>query len=637
MLNLEIKRFGGMNVNESEEALYAKAYKTNESGFVQVADFESPEIINMDYDIRGIIRRSGSVKESSITLGVDDEVVETHKWTNADGNLAEFIATLQTLYIRINGGAWGVIDDHGVPHAHAITKCTFTELDGHLFIGFNGGEFIHVYRTGTALDDELSTCETTVDANSNIGQPVLNVASTVCFEVGELVDVDAGDQYTILSIQAGVSLTMTTDLIATYGSPDAVFKVALYIDANDPTITNQMTGVWPTDAYLTEAVNTRLAFSTGNHYAEYTPLAMTASSGIWDLENGGFFPVSSNIISMFAFVPETSNTLNETLYFGTETGFELTTGFTVADPLFKIEGSASPVNYRAWAKSGSWVCYLDDQNNIKGINGTRIINLGRRLNSIDTDNPSILDDADVTDTFVMYDSKKKHICVFFSVNKINDYCAVIDFTRGEPVFNEPQSSYELRVRNLLWFVDADWFVAQMGDLTVTQDAVVYNINSGKIDFFDGTTGDQINATWKSPLFNAGLISRIKQFYSMDLRVIGESEGVFTGILDGGNAFSTFVDVVDGGAANTVFADVLQGGTAAMGQVIATLVTQYDETDDTDTYNFDDPVVPKGTSVIPFTLDRKGDDFRLSINSSFQGETVIYKSILMRFDIGAELR
>jgi hypothetical protein len=633
MLRLEIKRFGGYNINDLEEDLFARAYQASEQGFFQKAELESRNIVNMDYDPNGIIRRGGSTTDSDLSL-VGDEVVNSYQWVNADGNTADLVCTTDTIYIRINGGSWQIIDDHGVPHSHSVTKCTFAEVDGHLFIGLDGGEYIHVYRTGTSLDDELSTCETTVDQVSAAGGAILYVASTGCFEVGEDVLVDGTDTYTIASIQVGVSLTMTTNLTGgPYGVGVTVSKVATYIEARDPTITYQITGTWDTDTYMLAEINSRLALSDGGVSVQYTPMQYTPSSGIWDMDNGGFFVASSPVVSMFSFVPETTNSLLETLYIGTTTGMELTTGFTSADPLYKIEGSLAPVNYRAFTKATSWVVYIDSQNAIKGINGTRIIDLGRRLKSADVDNQSVLDTADTSDTFLNYDKKKKHVYAYFSVDYVNDYCAVIDFTRGEPVFNEPQSSYEPRVRNLLWFVGQDWFISSMGDKMVAEDGVVYDVNTGKFDFDDVN----ISASWWSVLFNANLISRLKQFYSMDLRVVGNSDGTYKGIIDGGEPSTLFGNMKDGGTPSTVFTKIIDGGTPTMGQLIATLETSYDETTDTDTYNFDDYIVPKGVTVIPFTLDRKGDDFRLKISSTSSGETVVYKSIVVRFDIGAELR
>ena len=64
------------------------------------------------------------------------------------------------------------------------------------------------------------TITTTVDADSAAAQKVLNVASTVGFRTGKSVRINSGgvrdETKTIDSIVAGVSLTMTTNLIYTH-------------------------------------------------------------------------------------------------------------------------------------------------------------------------------------------------------------------------------------------------------------------------------------------------------------------------------------------------------------------------------------------------------------------------------------
>ena len=68
---------------------------------------------------------------------------------------------------------------------------------------------------------------TTVDAESAADQKVLNVASTVGFEEGEIVTINKGgsheSQRQISSIQAGVSLTMTTNLSYTHAVGEEVW------------------------------------------------------------------------------------------------------------------------------------------------------------------------------------------------------------------------------------------------------------------------------------------------------------------------------------------------------------------------------------------------------------------------------
>lgn len=68
---------------------------------------------------------------------------------------------------------------------------------------------------------------TTVDAESASDQKVLNVTSTIGYEEGEIVTIDEGgsheSQRQISSIQAGVSLTMTTNLFYTHAIAEEVW------------------------------------------------------------------------------------------------------------------------------------------------------------------------------------------------------------------------------------------------------------------------------------------------------------------------------------------------------------------------------------------------------------------------------
>jgi len=68
---------------------------------------------------------------------------------------------------------------------------------------------------------------TTVDAESASDQKVLNVTSTVGFEEGEIITINEGgsheSQRQISSIQAGVSLTMTTNLFYTHAIAEEVW------------------------------------------------------------------------------------------------------------------------------------------------------------------------------------------------------------------------------------------------------------------------------------------------------------------------------------------------------------------------------------------------------------------------------
>jgi len=75
------------------------------------------------------------------------------------------------------------------------------------------------------------TKQTTVDVESAVSQPVLSVTATTDFLAGETVIVDSGDTheatYIILSVQTGVSLTMTTNLLFTHEVAETVDQTGI--------------------------------------------------------------------------------------------------------------------------------------------------------------------------------------------------------------------------------------------------------------------------------------------------------------------------------------------------------------------------------------------------------------------------
>lgn len=89
-----------------------------------------------------------------------------------------------------------------------------------------------IHRAKMRLKELLSSpTETTVDVESASAQPVLSVAATTLFLVGEEVLVDEGEShertYTILSVQADVSLTMTENLEYTHEVAETVTQAGL--------------------------------------------------------------------------------------------------------------------------------------------------------------------------------------------------------------------------------------------------------------------------------------------------------------------------------------------------------------------------------------------------------------------------
>ena len=91
--------------------------------------------------------------------------------------------------------------------------------------GLDGTPDTHSANDNPDFVAETVAVETTVDADSNSGQPVLNVASTSGYSVGDVVNINVGgvraEIRRILSISAGVSLTMTSNLSSTHTAVQA--------------------------------------------------------------------------------------------------------------------------------------------------------------------------------------------------------------------------------------------------------------------------------------------------------------------------------------------------------------------------------------------------------------------------------
>ncbi len=102
-----------------------------------------------------------------------------------------------------------------------------------------------VSTTGSTFTEPFST----VDANSASGQKVLNVAATTNFEPGQTVVVDEGsigggeENIVIDTVQAGVSITSTTNLANTHTAVQADEVYLKIGTGTSPQTTNGMTDI----------------------------------------------------------------------------------------------------------------------------------------------------------------------------------------------------------------------------------------------------------------------------------------------------------------------------------------------------------------------------------------------------------
>lgn len=477
LLNFSIGIYGGLNVNDQEDALVLRSHTPTQGGFAQRAPAESPYLKNIDFTRTGIKERLGSAEVRDLTSGGDnvllasDELIAGCEWTDSNStDRYEVIVSKQTIYISKNDAAFTQINDStsaAYTHSAAVTKCGFATTDGHLFIGLDGANYIQTFKRGTDLDEEMDTTNTYEEAYS---------AST-----------------------------------------------------------HSISGTWPQGCYLIATVHSRLVFSDGDTVLYYTPMAYTASSGIWKL-GSTFFLTEGRILSLHAMAPEFSDSINEVLYIGTEKGFEVLTGFdTTSDTVNRIEGSKAPLNHQSIAISKNWLCYLTNEKSIYAINRTTVIDLGRRLKNTDQDGP--LDEINVTfsltNAFGVYSDKNEQAYFFFttSASRFNDTCIAIDFKLGEPVPGEQQPSFEQRVRCLDWRLydpdNNDWFAHMYkvrGNVRgITEAGKTWNFLSGT----DDLDAYAIETYWKSPIFLGGAVGVHKQFMALAARVLPQGTWTIT--------------------------------------------------------------------------------------------------------------
>ena len=456
-----IKSFGGLNIAQQEDELFMRSHRQTESGFTQVAPIESPNMWNMDYAREGIAKRQGSAEEDDISgVIVSGEVlIRGTEWSDpASGSLIQVIVGKKSIYTD-QSGSWAQINTStsgAYEHAADVTLVSFAKVDGHLFIGVNGANQIQAYRNGADLDEEMSN----------------------------------GNTYEF-----------------TYGATDVA-----------------ITGTWPDACHLIAEVQNRLVFSDGDTLINYTPEANESASGIFDYNAGGFFQASGHIKSLNNYAPKFDNSLSSLLYIGTSQGMEVMTGFSSDDTVYKIEGSEAPLNHQCAIASKNWLVYLTESRNIYGINKTQIIDLGRRLKSSTKDGPldNLYLTTSLTSAFGFYwrDQEQMHFYFTTGSTKYNDTGCILDFKLGEPVYNEPQSDFEKRVRCSPWDmiepITNDWFAniyqTRNKVLGIGKTGYTYELNSGDSDF--GTTA--INGQHQIPAFNAGTETLSKQW--MMLRV-----------------------------------------------------------------------------------------------------------------------
>lgn len=296
----------------------------------------------------------------------------------------------------------------------------------------------------------------------------------------------------------------------------------IYTDSagNNQTIT----GTWGNGYAALASLHGRLCFANDS-VVEFTPMSRTASSGIWDLTNGGAYFAGGYVKMLESFVPDTLDDVDSILYIGTSAGMELVTGFGTSDFQRTLQSAGSPLSHAAFFKSLNWLVYATKDKEILGLNGTRVINIGSRLKAADGTGP--LDDmsesASATNSYGFYNRQKEQGGLAISTDSahVNDVLIIIDFKQGEPVVGEHEQSWERRVRLLKWQIknpaDTDWFVGAFqrtgGMIGILAVGTLWTMDSGNDDF--GTTA--VESLHRTVVFTAGqgVEHHQKQWYRAD--------------------------------------------------------------------------------------------------------------------------
>lgn len=462
--------WGGMNARDQADALPSNSHQRVQGGWVQFpgVGVESPNLLNVDFGSQGLKKRLGSASYQDLTsILVSGDTLLGGFEFRSPGGSRAEFAIGAKSIYTNQSGTWAQINDS------ASAAFTFDSDITKFTVTFGDG---HWFLGTDGANNEIQTWKTGAD------------------------------------LDAEMKLNNTYE--DAYGAG-----------------THTITGVWPTGAYLVAFINSRLCWSTGSVLVEYTPMAHTASSGVWDLggSTAGLFHALGDIRFLTNFIPKGGNVrTDEILVVGTSFGIGATTGFQTYDRINE-EADDAPLNHQCFAKADNWIVYATDRKNVKAFNGVEVIDLGVRLKSAAKSGPldsmSISDSED--DCFALYDGNKAQVKIWFTTSsaRVNDSCVVVDFKEGEPVPGEPKNSYEKRIRLLAWQIISpdsnDWFVGGYvksgATIGVMSSGVMYTMESGRNDL--GNLA--VNGTWLSPIINGGapIVTNQKQWGRLTLRSI----------------------------------------------------------------------------------------------------------------------
>ena len=260
-----------------------------------------------------------------------------------------------------------------------------------------------------------------------------------------------------------------------------------------------ITGTWGTAYDRLAVFNGRLVFNDGTSTIQYTDVNQP-----WDLVGGGNAPAAGKVMALQVHVPQFGNSLAAILYIGTGVGWQFTSDLASIN---NISGSQPPMSQRLVLNSRNWICYLSDRGALYGINGNRVIDIGRRLKARDAssgplDTINLANTLTVGNSVYNVDKQQAWWLISTAASGQPDTTIVLDFQLGEPQLDEPLPSYEQIIRCLKWTGQdfASVHVTQDGIIGARSGGIMWTMENGYSDL--GATA--ISATWFSPILDAML-------------------------------------------------------------------------------------------------------------------------------------
>ena len=613
--------FGGGNWSDSPPAMIKRAFQFGQGGFSQVAPVESPDLENVDYIERVVGKRKGSAKldDYSSVLISGDTILKQTAWIIPGGTTeVEIAAGAKGLYTN-QSGSWVRLTNANATNFQwntDSTKISFVPVDNHLVI-MSDKNFSQIYRSGTALDDQMhgDPTDVVVDASSSSGQKVLNVDVTTPFNVGDRILIDSvgnAEAGYVASISAGVSVTLEDNLSNTYTN-ETVDVANLYTESKGGA-TQAYTGTWTKGHYIGFELHERFCMGTGNNVWEHTDVQEA-----WDLAGGSFRLAKGNIVAAITFTPKGGSELNTVGFLSTTEGPEIYPGFDPTDSFKPMQGGSTALNHQCITALDNWIIYFTSEGGFEAVNYNQTIDLGRRFKSLDgatgpLDTFTATNSNHTTLPFVYQNVVKKQIWCQYpdGSNSVNTHEAGLDFYLGEPVQGEAQESYETRVRCLYssikepstnpWFRTA--YSKRGSTVGVLATGISYTINSGKNDL----DTIPVLSKWQEPDFNGGSSDR----------------SIFWG-----KALFRFKEV---GNWNVIMRKYLDRSTAQTGSDVNLSMIKdgavYDQS------NYDSAVYASGAIItVSSYLDAYSNELRVGIVNENADEDWVLNSLTQEYQIG----